>query len=492
MSGISVEVLPDAGAPQVGVTVTGLDGPGVVSVDVSWDGGGTWHGVRGAQRVALVGGGFFRDHVPPLNREARYRLVVGSGTLLPTVVRSWDAGAGLSASTERVDGVVSRRNRIANPSFEVSTAGVTAGSTVTLARSTSSSGSVGPAFGTAFLVVTGSAAPTIAQSYVLQFLDGVVSPGDVVAVAVRARRSGSGATHMRMTVQYYDASTSVGSFDSAWLPLGTGPLSDPGSRLAFVAGAAPAGTTRARVVLWFSKGSSTLPADPGFVVHLDGWQADAAPNAAAVEAAVASYLDGDTPSVPATTEASITVPSEVAWLQDPLAPRTAVAVHVDRLSDGDQTLMFGSLASAAWQQSVDLATPMGAALPVAAVGQRILAGQVPVRLSHAVAAEGGALRRLLLSSGQLVVRGLPDDMLDPVAHVVVGDAAETRFGSGSHRVSTWDLTARQVRPQSLRIVVPWWTYDQVRELWAGRTYDQVTAARPGDTYLDWLRSPEVP
>ncbi|NEC93015.1 hypothetical protein G3I71_46475, partial [Streptomyces sp. SID12501] len=51
MSGISVEVLPDAGPPQVGITVSGLGGPAVVSVEVSWDGGGTWHGVRGAQRV---------------------------------------------------------------------------------------------------------------------------------------------------------------------------------------------------------------------------------------------------------------------------------------------------------------------------------------------------------------------------------------------------------------------------------------------------------
>jgi len=276
--GISVERLPDAGAPQVGITVTGLGGAAVVSVDVSWDGGGSWHGVRGAQRVTLVGGGFVRDHVPPLNVPAIYRLVV----------------------------------------------------------------------------------------------------------------------------------------------------------------------------------------------------------------------HGSTPAAAGPTEAAITVQSGTAWLQDPLAPRTAVAVRVSPGGDpGSSMLELGSLAGATYAQAVDVVIPQGASLPVASVGQRTLAGEVPLVVSHDVAAEGGALRRLLLSGGQLVARGLPANVLEPVAHIVVGPARETRSGDDL-RVSTWQLTAMQTRPQSLRIVVPWWTYDQVAALWTGRTYADARDSRPGDTYLDWQRNPEVP
>lgn len=278
MSGISVEALPDAGAPQAGITVDGLGtgSPSVISVDVSWDGGATWHGVRGAHRLEVVGGAFVRDHVPPLNVNATYRLTVHSGTVVPDVVEA-------------------------------------------------------------------------------------------------------------------------------------------------------------------------------------SWRLD----------------------------------SPVGWLQDPLAPRSAVAIRTDVMAGGAQTLMYGALASATWSQATDYAVPMGARYPVASVGQRMMAGAVPLTVSHDVAAEGGALRRLLLSAGQLVVRGLPADLLDPVAHITVGDVTERRIGDRL-QVSTWDLVATQVRPQSLRIVVPWWTHAQVREMWAGMTYAQVKAARPGDTYLDWQRSPEVP
>ena len=117
-------------------------------------------------------------------------------------------------------------------------------------------------------------------------------------------------------------------------------------------------------------------------------------------------------------------------------------------------------------------------------------------LMHDVAAEGGALRSLLLSSGQLVVRGLPvSGLLDPVAHVAVGDATEARFAAG--QVSQWTLTARQTRPTTLRVVVPWWTYDQVKTLIQAQvsptaTYAQVVTAMPaGKTYTDWLADPGV-
>lgn len=281
--GISVEVLPDAGAPQVGVTVTGLSGSGesVVSVQVSWDAGRTWHGVRGAERVVVTGGDFFRDHVPPLNVPAIYRLVVHSGTVTPSVL-----------------------------------------------------------------------------------------------------------------------------------------------------------------------------------------------------------------------EATITVGSTSAWIQDPLNPRGAVQVECVRNGAG-LMLMTGTAARILRRQAVDLTTVEGARYPVASVGVRQAPSGVPLALRAVAASQGAlinAMRDLLDSSGQVVIRGLPTDVpLDPVAHVTVGDVEEVPVVGGLLGFrNDWELNVTQVRPTSMRLVIPWWTYDQVRALWSPRTYDQVKAARPGDTYIDWSRDPEVP
>lgn len=196
--------------------------------------------------------------------------------------------------------------------------------------------------------------------------------------------------------------------------------------------------------------------------------------------------------VPTPTQATLTVPSVDTWVQDPMNPRRAFRVHAAVMPAGEVALTLGSLSEATWAQHVDLATPQGAALPVASIGRRTLAGEVPLVLSHDVAATATLVRDLLLTAGQIVVRGLPTpNLLEPVAYCAVGDVTETRLGSRV-AVSTWALTVRQTRPTALSIAIPWWTYDQVRAIWVPDTYDQVRAARPGATYLDWAQSPERP
>jgi len=281
--GVTAEALTVAGAPQVGVTVTGLD-PGdesVISVDVSWDGGGTWHGVRGAQRVERTGSAFFRDYVPPLNMPATYRVVVHEGSAIP---------------------------------------------------------------------------------------------------------------------------------------------------------------------------------DPA--------------------------------------EDTVTVFSDTAWIQDPLNPRGAVAIDAQFDTGGTAWLLSSTSSTITRLQNADVVMVEGSRYPTASVGQRQVASQVPVTI-RAAAAQGElvrSLRALFDSAGQLVLRGMHQDCpLDPVAHVVAGTIVEAPKDGGRYGVhNTWDLVVDQVRPSSLRVAIPFWTYDQVAALWAGMSYDTVLAARPGDTYLDWLRSPEVP
>lgn len=281
--GISLEVLEPDGAPQVGITVSGLDpaSGSVISVEVSWDQGESWHGVRGVKEVDVASSAFFRDFVPPLNVEATYRLVVHEGAIEP---------------------------------------------------------------------------------------------------------------------------------------------------------------------------------EP--------------------------------------TEATVTVVSDRAWIQDPLNPRSVVPIYYDAAPDGEVWLMSGSLASATYAQAVDRVVPEGARYPVSSVGQRLAAGQVPINLAFDVIAEAGRLRNLLATAGQVVLRGLPDGVLDPVAHVTLPDPVERRVGSGTHQVAVWELEATQERPTSLKVVVPWWTYADVaalveEALGVDATYAGVMAAAPDSTYLDWLRRPDA-
>jgi hypothetical protein len=77
----------------------------------------------------------------------------------------------------------------------------------------------------------------------------------------------------------------------------------------------------------------------------------------------------------------------------------------------------------------------------------------------------------------------------------VGSANEVRYAAGT--ISEWLLSARQVQPVTMRIVVPWWTYDQVvalvvSQIGAGATYSQVLTAQPaGKTYTQWVANPGV-
>ena len=212
-------------------------------------------------------------------------------------------------------------------------------------------------------------------------------------------------------------------------------------------------------------------------------------NVPATYRVVEHSISGD----PATDTIPLTIASDRAWLQDPLNPREAVEL-VGQWPDGDESMLsWGTATEASYRQAVESVTVLGANRPVASVGQRLVAGEMPMKISHEVAAEGGKLRRLLMSSGVLVLRMNAPTPLDPVAHIAVGDAAERILNPGVvGSISTWDLTATQVRPLSLKIVVPYWTYAQVAALWSGSTYQDAYDARPGDTYLSWLRDPVVP
>lgn len=201
-------------------------------------------------------------------------------------------------------------------------------------------------------------------------------------------------------------------------------------------------------------------------------------------------------TTPTPTQATLTVPSPTAWIQDPLNPAAAVAVDcwgsragVMALADSFETLTRA--------QSSDAAMVQGARLPVASVSRRQAPSRVRVHLRAVLPTQdamAASLRTLLDTSGALVLRGLPAAIpLDPVAHVVAGAVEESPVVGDllGERVD-WVLEVTQVRPSALSVAIAWWTYAEVAAIWVPNTYAEVAATRPGSTYLDWAQSPERP
>ncbi len=698
--GIAVAQLPVEGAPQVGITVTGLDpvDESVISVEVSWDGGSSWHGVRGAEKVAVTGSAFFRDFVPPLNLEATYRVVVHSGTWDTIPARTWavasdstgvgpdkwvqQAVANLAAGsataacdvklwndatqaydTSRIQhGVVSRvvalRDEFArsaadivgtspdvgaaweapfagsNGDWSLDGSGAVATSDTDRQFVLAPLGATGDVEIAADLIIGSPPAPaniavyakyvdffnfvqcivsrtasTLQMSIVKRIagtfttvasvtnmsppsdgvlalraqavgtsvtlsvndvaIEGVLAAGDVTALAPSQKAgfgssatSTSGARVDRFQVDLINASASdvitlyngarsgsildyqidriedmypvavgvllvnsihnygtrtveeylanLDEFVTAFLELHPGtpvvvtsqnPEFPPQTNIAL-----HAQRNAALAVHAGERGWGYIPAFEAFSALPDGglslMNSDGLhPSYGGRSTGAAFWRDVALEYFQQVhDEATVTVTSDTAWIQDPLDPRGAVPVDAEYDNGTGAWTLASTAASVMRRQVADVVSVEGSRYPVASVGVRQAPSSVPIFL-RAASAQGEMVRRLRAlfdEAGVLVIRGMHSDCpLDPVAHVIAGDIEEVPVVGGLPGFrNDWHLVVDQVRPTSMKIVVPWFTYDQVKALWdewaPASTYDQVIAARPGDTYLDWQRYPEVP
>lgn len=194
----------------------------------------------------------------------------------------------------------------------------------------------------------------------------------------------------------------------------------------------------------------------------------------------------------------ITVTSPTAWLHDPLDPHAAVPVVCDASRSG-LAVMSGTAATYQRPQPVDLVTPLGARAPVASIGRRQAPAGVPLHLRSYLPDQADwldALRALADQAGQIVITGLPVTLgLDAVLPVVAPDLSEAPTVPGyPGAMSDVLATVTQVRPTSLRLVVPWQTYQDVMDMVAeaigpGATYQDVMDAAGPVTYIDMMRDP---
>lgn len=214
----------------------------------------------------------------------------------------------------------------------------------------------------------------------------------------------------------------------------------------------------------------------------------------------ATYKAVVTGGTTATWTATSTINSTYMWIQDPLAPRSAVAVAASTPINGVLYLLSPSFGPLSRSQPADYATPMGASLAVASVGVRQKPTSIPFSIQGAQSQVAllTALRSMLSAAGQLVLRGIPPLVpLDAVLHVVA-QVSESSAQNIADSFNTFEFSAIQVRPVATRIVIPWWTFDQVLALVQSQisggatTNAQVLAAQPsGKTYTQWLANPGV-
>lgn len=190
-------------------------------------------------------------------------------------------------------------------------------------------------------------------------------------------------------------------------------------------------------------------------------------------------------TVPETLTATVTVPSDTVWMQDPLDPSTAVPVSWGT-GNGDILFAPAALTAIGYPSPATLVRVMGATYPTALGGNRMGAASVPLDLLTRTIIAANQVRILLNAAEPLLVRTIPavSPPLPALAYVHAS-ATEQRAPFMGGTLTTWALVGDLVTAPTINLLVATWTYANVTALYD--TY--ATAALSGRTYLQWMRDP---
>lgn len=256
-------------------------------------------------------------------------------------------------------------------------------------------------------------------------------------------------------------------------------------------GAAASGTT---IRLWreWSGQRAVVRGTDGMVVlgadYVDDWEA---PIGVPVTYR-AEILAG--PALAAADSATVTLTSASGWLSDPLDPTAGVPVSCDHDPSGRTSLTSQALSRWEWGEAGSVAHVLGDPIPVG-LGPGASGPQgVPLSIFTETVEATTALHGLLSSqAGQYLIRALPHWWpLPALGYWRISRAMMPLNAFLGGTIWEWELTGTQVRPQTITVAVPLWTYADVQALWGGATYGQVQAAASGLglQYLDVKRDPE--
>lgn len=194
---------------------------------------------------------------------------------------------------------------------------------------------------------------------------------------------------------------------------------------------------------------------------------------------------------PAAAQTVSVIPSTAyGWIQDPLDPDSAIKVYAVAGPAGEPTLLPSAVAQLEYEADTSIMKIMGSDEPVALLGQRMVASNVPFHFFTDAAQQATDLRNLLKQAPLLLIRPGSDwgPSLPGACYVAPPTPTESPVGIiYGNSYTEWKFASSLVRAPSMNVVVPFWTYGDWQALWA--TYQQAQTTLNGKTYLQVKKSP---
>lgn len=192
------------------------------------------------------------------------------------------------------------------------------------------------------------------------------------------------------------------------------------------------------------------------------------------------------------TPASITLNDTKGWIQDPIDPSTAVPLYPDVGPNGEPSFTYEALKRFDYEAGVSLINILGSDTPVALIGQRMVASNVPFHMFTDVAQQSTNLRNLLKQAAPVLIRPLPTwaRALPASCYLSVATVSELPVDeSFGGQVVEWQLTANLVSAPTVSVIIAVITYGDVQALYS--TYQQAQTQFTGNTYLQVKQNPSV-
>lgn len=191
-----------------------------------------------------------------------------------------------------------------------------------------------------------------------------------------------------------------------------------------------------------------------------------------------------------TTSASVSLDSDTGWIMDPLIPQMAVPVVG---GDGDEGpyLRAAALKKLEYQADISIFKIMGSRKPVALFGERMAEMGLDTSMGTQSATHNKRLKDLLISTGQLLFRPLPQwGELELAGTLFLANATATQIPvdvSWGGEMTWWDLQSDVVGAPTIKVLTATFSYGDVDILMS--TYGQKQALMAGKTYLDDVKNP---
>lgn len=192
---------------------------------------------------------------------------------------------------------------------------------------------------------------------------------------------------------------------------------------------------------------------------------------------------------------TVTVPSTLGWVQDPLDPTNAFPVLAGRPVSGQAGAAAEMGSSQTYKAQANLVQVIGDPYPVALSGTRQAATAAPFNMYTGTAADTVAFRALTGPHGApvLVFRPPPNTMpqLPPLCYLVADVTEQGVDVMTGGALTRWLVTGNLVAAVRQAAVTGKATYADVQALLGSQTYGAVQTKAAATSYLDWLQNPLI-